>query len=94
MLSIDAEKGFRRSLVEIWEKTWAKCEEMGAVVVRRASATAQHVDSPAPFTQESLVVFVDGIKCVRSIGWALDGSEWPLGRISALMTIMKGEFVY
>ena len=35
--SIGAEEGLRRSLVEIWEKTWAKCDEMGAAVVRRAS---------------------------------------------------------
>jgi len=92
--SVGAEEGLKQSLVEIWEKTWAKCEEMGAVVVRRASAAAQQVDSPAPFTQESLVVFVDVMKCVRNIGWALDGSEWPLERISTLMTILKGEFVY
>ena len=41
--------GLRPSLVEIWEKTWAKCEEMGAVVVKWASAVAQHVGSLAPF---------------------------------------------
>jgi hypothetical protein len=64
---------------------------MGAVVIRRASAAAQHVHSPAPFTQESLVVFVDVIKGVRSISRALDGAEWPLERISKLMAILKGE---
>jgi hypothetical protein len=84
----------RPSLVEIWERTWDKCEEMGAVVVRRASAAAQHVGSPAPFTQESLVVFVDVMKSVRSISRTLDGAEWPLERVSTLMTILKGEFVY
>jgi hypothetical protein len=42
---------------------------MGAVVVRRANVVAQHVLVPAPFTQESLVVFVDMIKRVRiSVG--------------------------
>jgi hypothetical protein len=87
----DAE-ALRPSLVEIWEKTWLKCDEMGAVVVRRASVAAQQVHSPAPFTQESLVVFVDVIKCVRSISRTLDGAEWPLQRISALMAILKGEF--
>ena len=65
---------------------------MDVVVVRRASATTQHVDSPAPFTQESLVVFVDIIKCV-SIGRTLDGAEWSLERMSTLMKILKGEFV-
>ena len=86
----DAE-ALRPSLVEIWEKTWVKCDEMGAVVVRRASVAAQQVHAPAPFTQESLVVFVDVIKCVRSISRTLDGAEWPLQRISSLMAILKGE---
>src|SRR5260221_2843115 len=76
--STGAEAGLRSSLVEIWEKTWDRCEEMGAVVVRRASGAAQHVGSPAPFTQESLVVFVDVIKSVRGISRTLDGAEWLL----------------
>jgi hypothetical protein len=53
--------------VGIWEKAWVKCEETGAAVVRHASVVAQYVHAPAPFTQESLVAFVDVIKCVRSI---------------------------
>jgi len=44
----------RSSLVEIWERTWVKCEDMGAVVVRCANVDAQHVHPPTPFTQESL----------------------------------------
>jgi hypothetical protein len=80
----------RQSLAEICEKTWAKCDEMGAVIVRRASAV-QQAHGHAPFTQESLVAFVDVIKCVRGISRMLDGSEWPLSRIASLMTILKGE---
>ena len=72
----DAE-ALRSSLEEIWEKTWVKCEEMGAVVVRRASVVAQHVHAPALFTQE----------CVRSISRTVDGAEWPLQHVSTLMTI-------
>ncbi|KAH9169937.1 hypothetical protein EDB89DRAFT_1853941 [Lactarius sanguifluus] len=82
--------GLRQSLAEIWEKTWAKCDEMGTVVVRRANASAQH----APFTQESLVAFVDVIKCVRGISRTLDAVEWPLSRIATLMTILKGVLTY
>ncbi|KAF8267460.1 hypothetical protein EI94DRAFT_1730637 [Lactarius quietus] len=78
----------RQSLTEIWEKTWAKCDEMGAVIVRRASAPN------APFTQESLVAFVDVVKCVRGISRTLDGAEWPLSRIATLMTILKGVLTY
>ena len=83
----DAE-ALRPSLVEIWEKTWVKCKEMSAVVVRRASVAAHQVHTPAPFTQESLVGFVD-VQCVRSISGTLDGAEWPLQRIS-IMAILKG----
>ena len=61
------------------------------MVVRRASVVAQHVHAPAPFAQESLVAFVDVIKCVRSISRTLDGGEWPLQRVSTLMAILKGE---
>ena len=50
--------------------------------------------SLALFTQESLVVFVDVIKSVRSISRKLDGAEWPLERVSTLMAILKGEFGY
>jgi hypothetical protein len=46
--TVPSTEGLRPSLVEIWEKMWAKCEEMRAVVVRRASAVAQHVSSLAP----------------------------------------------
>jgi hypothetical protein len=84
------EECLRQSLAGIWEKTWAKCDEMGAVIVRRASAEKQ-VHGHTPFTQESLVAFVDVIKCVRGVSRTLDGSEWPLSRIASLMTILKGE---
>ena len=89
----DAEP-LRKSLAEIWEKTWVKCDEMGAVIVRRAGAAVQQAPAQAPyapFTQESLVAFVDVIKCVRGISKTLDGVEWPLSQIATLMTILKGE---
>jgi hypothetical protein len=86
----------RKSLAEIWEKTWVKCEEMGAVIVRRAGTAVQQAPANAPyapFTQESLVAFVDVIKCVRGISRTLDGAEWPLARIATLMAILKGKRV-
>ena len=39
-------------------------------------------------------MFVDVIRCVRSIGRTLEGAEWPLQRIYTLMTISKGEFLF
>jgi hypothetical protein len=41
--------GLRGSLVVVWEKMWAWCEEMGAVIVWRASA-AQREELPVWFT--------------------------------------------
>ena len=66
---------FKYSLVEIWEKTWVKCEEIDAVMVQRASVVAQHVHAPALFTQE----------WVRSISRTLDGAEWPSQHVSTLL---------
>jgi hypothetical protein len=35
-------EALRSSLVEIWEKTWAKCEEMGAVSLRSICLPLRH----------------------------------------------------
>ena len=48
----------RGSLVVVWEKMWAWCEEMGTVIVWCVSA-AQCEESPVQFTQDKLVMFVD-----------------------------------
>jgi hypothetical protein len=59
--------GLRGSLVVVWENMWAWCKEMGAVIMWRASAT-QHEESPVPFTQDKLVVFVDAH--AANVWWA------------------------
>jgi len=46
------------SLVVVWEKMWAWCEEIGTVIMWRVSAT-QREELPVPFTQDKLVVFID-----------------------------------
>jgi hypothetical protein len=38
---------------------------MDMVVVQRVSVVPRHVQAPAPFMQESLVVFVDVIECAE-----------------------------
>jgi hypothetical protein len=95
---VETEGSLRPCLEEIWEEKQVKCEEMGAVVVRRASAASatvalQHADLPraAPFTLECLAVFVDVVKPVN-IGRTLDGAESPLHHISTFVTVLKDEF--
>jgi hypothetical protein len=60
---------------------------------RERRRALQQVHSPAPFTQESPVIFVDVIKYVRSISRTLVGVEWPSRRVSTLMAILKGGFI-
>ena len=57
-LDVDAvdSEDLRLGLAEIWEKRWARCEEMGAVAALLRAVLL------TPFTQESLVVYVDIIK--------------------------------
>ncbi len=64
------------------------------VIVWRLSTTVQQTHANAPFTQESLIAFVNIIKSVRGIRKMLDSAEWPLLRITTLMAILKGEKLF
>lgn len=81
-------------VTEIWERVWKMADTVGHSILRRApDATA--TESPhKPFTQESLVAFLDVIRCTRSISCALDGTEWPIERLTRLMAILKGVLTY
>ena len=45
-----------------------------------------------PFTQESLVAYMDDIQSMRKTSRAMDGKEWDLKRLMRLMTILKGGY--
>ena len=64
------------------------------VIVWRSSTAVQQTHANAPFTQESLIVFVDIIKSMHGIRKTLDSTEWPLLHIATLMTILKGEKLF
>ena len=84
----DAE--LRPRVIEAWEKAWVVCDEMGESVVKRASVASERAQAHKPFTQESLVAFVDVILSTRSVSRTLEDVEWPLDRIVRLMAILKG----
>lgn len=46
-----------------------------------------------PFTQDSLVAFLDVVKTIRRISWQHTHAEWPLTRLMRLMEILKGACV-
>ena len=86
--STDAEEVLKLLLVEIWGKTWARCEEMGIVVVQRSTGECDRA------ARGSACAFHGG-ESGRVCGYyqvceeycisrALDGAEWPLECISTL----------
>lgn len=87
------DEALKARVASSWQKAWEAIDEMGDTVVKRANAAGERAQAHAPFTQESLVAFVDVIKSIRSISRTLDNVEWPLERISRLMIILKGTAV-
>ena len=74
-------------------RVWTAIDELGDAVLRRVGTPTTM--SPdfffyTPFTQESLVAFVDMIQSARKAARSLDNNEWPLERLSRLMAILKG----
>jgi hypothetical protein len=85
----------KTKVTEIWERVWKMSDSVGDAILRRGNAVVTKMtdmDSPhRPFTQDSLVAFLDVIRCTRSTSRALDGAEWPLERLTRLMAILKGQ---
>ncbi|KAJ7026944.1 hypothetical protein C8F04DRAFT_1008614 [Mycena alexandri] len=96
--SSSASAELKPKVTEIWERVWTMSDSVGDAIVRRGNAAASHAaasDSPhKPFTQDSLVAFLDVIRCTRSTSRVLDGVEWPLERLTRLMAILKGVLTY
>ncbi|KAJ3003143.1 hypothetical protein NUW54_g5457 [Trametes sanguinea] len=84
--------------LEALEIVWRACDEMGGVLLEKGPA-AMHM-SPSTnsdvksLTQESLMAYVDVIRCTRSVGRQLEHCEWSLERLTRLMTILKGVLTY
>ncbi|TFY62206.1 hypothetical protein EVJ58_g4016 [Rhodofomes roseus] len=72
---------------------WRACDEMGALVATRDASQQAKLHSN-PFTQESLMAFVDVIRSTRSVGRNVERHEWSLERLERLMSILKGVLTY
>ena len=71
---------------EALSTVWRACDEMGALVMTRDANKAR----TKPFTQESLMAFVDVVRSTRSVGRNVERHEWPLEQLERLMSILKG----
>jgi len=79
----------------VWERVWLAIDKVGDAVLRSTTVQTSLKTPPEsmpykPFTQESLVAFLDVIRSTRSVSRALDDVEWPLERLTRLMAILKG----
>ncbi|RDB21958.1 Protein MON2 [Hypsizygus marmoreus] len=83
---------------EVLLRVWQAIDTIGNAVLRRASSqihgSPTESGAHAPFTQESLVAFVDVIQSTRKASRSADGREWPLDRLTRLMAILKGVLTY
>lgn len=83
----------KERVTEVWERVWLAIDHLGNVILRRTQSphrSSSAIGIPKPFTQESLVAFVDVIQCTRNVSRVIDGIEWPLERLTRLMHILKG----
>lgn len=95
----EKEKEELKSRIEVlWQRAWGAIVALGSAVTRRASGTPGTPTFSGqlhqPFTQESLVAFIEVIQSTRTISRKLTGTEWSLERLSKLMGILKGVLTY
>ncbi|KAG5643461.1 hypothetical protein DXG03_000893 [Asterophora parasitica] len=83
---------------EVLLRVWEAIDVLGGTVIQRSGSltptSSTESGSPQPFTQESLVAFVDVIQSTRKATRMVDGQEWSLDRLSRLMAILKGVLTY
>ncbi|KAK0441196.1 uncharacterized protein EV420DRAFT_1650111 [Desarmillaria tabescens] len=97
--SSSAPSAVKERVSEVWERVWQSIDAIGEAILRRGGSQSppkSFADGgpPKPFTQESLVAFVDVIQSTRTVSRVVSGTEWPLDRITRLMGILKGVLTY
>jgi hypothetical protein len=85
--SADAE--LKGRVVESCERVWESCDTMGKELTE-VPGTPTSEKPHISFTQDSLVAYVDILRDTRALTRALEEGEWPLERLTRLMTILKG----
>ncbi|KAG6844369.1 hypothetical protein H0H87_007445 [Tephrocybe sp. NHM501043] len=83
---------------EVLLRVWQTIDVLGGAVIQRSGSqtptSVSEVWHHRPFTQESLVAFVDVIQTTRKASRSVNGNEWSLDRLARLMVILKGVLTY
>ncbi|KAF8656137.1 hypothetical protein AX16_002739 [Volvariella volvacea WC 439] len=94
----DDEDTVKGMVPTIWQRAWIAIDVLGGAVLRRSYSVQSQPLSPTlrhrPFTQDSLVAYVDVIQSTKALSRRLNGKEWPLDRLTRLMAILKGVLTY
>ena len=97
--SFSAAEQLKARTMEALEIAWRACDTMGGAVLEQGQSSpgttvpGSNNTDVKPLTQESLMAYVDVIRCTRSVGRELRDSEWPLERLTRLMVILKGSLI-
>lgn len=87
-----AEGVLRLRVMEVLERVWQAIE---LSATRRYNSQVDLENSPhQPLTQESLVAFVDVIQNTRKTSRKMNGKEWDFLRLTRLMAILKGAYLF
>jgi hypothetical protein len=82
-----AEGVLKPRVAEALQRAWGAIDVIGGTASKRGNEEG----SPhQPFTQESLVAYVDVIQGTRATNGALTGKEWDIEMLTRLMAILKG----
>ncbi|KAG6333293.1 hypothetical protein ID866_5795 [Astraeus odoratus] len=79
---------------EAWECVWKACNDVGIAISQGGRSQVEAVAVQRPFTQDSLVAFLNVIRTTRRISREQTISEWSLERLTRLMEILKGVMTY
>jgi hypothetical protein len=89
---LTAEGVLKVRVSESLERVWTATDKLGSAATKRYVSQEDMESSPhQPFTQESLVAFVDVIQSARKISKGIDQKEWGIERLTRLMAILKGK---
>ena len=83
------DESLRHKSLAALETVWTACDVMGNSLMKSQSILEQRI-TQNPFTQDSLVAYVDVIRSTKSAFRKIQNEEWHLDRLTRLMVILKG----
>lgn len=89
-----ANEDLEPQVAEAWECVWQACNDIGVAISRggrsHLSPRVEASLAQRPFTQDSLVAFINVIRTTRRVSRQQTDTEWSLERLTHLMVILKG----